>query len=70
MKAYIAKNNIPAGEAVVGYGYDESLLTDKRHPNRDDLDAVSSDHPVILLHVSIHLVAVNSMALDGAGYNA
>ena len=52
LRGAIAKYDIPAGSWIVGYGYDESLLDEQRHPTRDDLDAVSTDHPIMLLHVS------------------
>ena len=48
---------------MLGFGYDDSLLEEKRHPNRDDLDQASLDHPVMLTHVSGHLATVNSAAL-------
>lgn len=64
LRAAIVEKDIPPGQWVVGYGYDESLLEEQRHPTRDDLDAVSSEHPVMLLHVSLHLVAANSNALS------
>jgi len=59
----IDDEDIPPGTWVVGYGYDESLLAEQRHPTRDDLDAISVEHPVVLLHVSLHLVAANSKTL-------
>ena len=52
---------------VMGFGYDDSQLKDGRHPTRDDLDAVSSELPVIVVHQSSHLLAVNSAALRKAG---
>lgn len=55
---------------IVGRGYDESLLAEGRHPTREDLDAVSSDRPVFILHVSLHLMAANSRALELAGIDA
>lgn len=63
LKSHIADRNIPAGEWVFGYGYDDSLLAENRHPDRDDLDRASTDHPIALMHVSGHLAAVNSAAL-------
>ncbi len=60
---HIAGKQLKTGEWVIGYGYDDSLLAEKRHPTRDDLDAVSIDHPIILTHVSGHLMAANSLAL-------
>ncbi|MEM9623738.1 MAG: amidohydrolase family protein [Pseudomonadota bacterium] len=55
---------------VVGIGYDDSLLAERRHPNRDDLDAVSATVPIVLIHVSGHLAAANSPALALAGITA
>jgi hypothetical protein len=55
---------------IVGLGYDDSQLTERRHPNRDDLDAVSKDIPVILIHQSGHLGAANSKALELIGVTA
>ena len=60
---HIADRQIPKGEWVMGYGYDDSLLAENRHPTRDDLDKVSTDHPIVLMHVSGHLAAANSAAL-------
>ena len=67
---YILQNSIPPGDWVVGLGYDDSLIAEKRHPNRDDLDAVSTEHPILLIHVSGHLVATNSKGLARGGINA
>lgn len=60
---------IPPGEFVAGYGYDDSLLAEKRHPNRDDLDRASSEHPIVLIHVSGHLATANSLALERFGFD-
>ena len=67
---YIDENEIPEGEWVVGFGYDDSLLAEGRHPNRVDLDEVSEKHPIVLGHVSGHLATTNSMALERAGITA
>jgi hypothetical protein len=69
VRAYIQTNKIPAGTLVVATGYDDSLLTEGRHPTAADLDAISADHPVILIHVSGHLAAANTKALALVGYN-
>ena len=57
----------PKGEWVLGRGYDDTLLSEKRHPTREDLDGVSSDHPVYIVHVSGHLSVANSKALALGG---
>jgi predicted amidohydrolase YtcJ len=56
----------PAGQWIVGRGWDESLLAEGHHPNRHDLDAVSPDHPVVLQRVWNKLVC-NTAALRAAG---
>jgi predicted amidohydrolase YtcJ len=53
----------------MGLGYDDSLLSEQRHPTKDDLDAVSTEHPIYLIHVSAHLGAANSLALSLANIN-
>ena len=55
---------------IVGFGYDDSQLAEGRHPTRDDLDAVSTEQPVLVIHQSGHLGAVNSKALELAGVTA
>ncbi len=52
---------------ILGIGYDDSLLAEKRHPTREDLDAVSKDRPVYILHISGHMGVANSVALALAG---
>lgn len=70
MRSYIRDRHIAPGEWVVGMGYDDSLIEEQRHPDRDDLDAVSTDHPIALIHVSGHLTTANSLALEQAGITA
>ena len=57
----------PAGTWIVGWGYDDNKLDEKRHPNRHDLDSVGPNHPVMIVNGSGHLSAVNSLALKLAG---
>lgn len=52
---------------IIGFGYDDSQLTEKRHPTAEDLDKISTELPVILIHQSGHLAAVNNKALEVAG---
>jgi predicted amidohydrolase YtcJ len=53
----------PHGQWVQGFGYDDTLLAEKRHPTRDDLDAISTAHPIWVSHVSGHFGVANSLAL-------
>ena len=58
--------SLPAGTWILGRGWDESLLAERRHPSRHDLDPVSPHHPVLLERVWNKLVC-NSRALAIAG---
>ncbi|WP_306152081.1 amidohydrolase [Roseovarius sp. MMSF_3281] len=55
---------------IVGFGYDDAQLAENRHPTADDLDKISADIPVILLHQSTHLGVMNNKALEMVGYTA
>lgn len=55
---------------VIGFGYDNATLAERRHPTRDDLDAITTEFPVYLIHQSGHLGAANSTALEVLGITA
>lgn len=55
----------PKGQLVFGGGYDDVKLG--RHPNRADLDRVSTEHPILVMHASGHISATNSYALKLSG---
>jgi predicted amidohydrolase YtcJ len=68
LRAWLAK--LPADAPLVGNGYDDSQLAEKRHPTRQDLDAVATDRPIVVLHASGHLASANSFALAKYGITA
>jgi len=53
---------------IFGLGYDDAILG--RHPTRDDLDKVSTEIPVIAVHISGHFSAMNSAGLAKVGYTS
>lgn len=53
----------PAGVWIIGTGYDDNKLAERRHPTRQELDRVSPDHPVLLNHNSGHFCVVNTAAM-------
>jgi predicted amidohydrolase YtcJ len=57
-------------DLIIGFGYDNAQLAELRHPTRDDLDAVSREVPIVIIHQSGHLAALNSKALEVVGYGA
>ncbi len=62
---------VPKGEWIIAQGslFQDMRLRDKRYPDRQDLDRVSVDHP-ILFKTSYHMVVVNSKVLEIAGITA
>lgn len=56
-------------EWIVGYGYDDTLLLEKRHPTRHDLDTLSTTRPIMIRHISGHFAVANTVALELAGLN-
>ena len=62
-----ARGETESSEWIVGMGYDDTLLAEGRHPTREDLDRVSVERPVVARHISGHLLAANSTALERAG---
>lgn len=57
-------------QVVMGMNYDDSQLAEQRHPTRQELDAVSTDIPVVIIHQSGHIGVYNSKALSVMGISA
>ncbi len=62
LREHIAEQHLEPGEWVVATGYDTTVLPS--HPNRQLLDAVSTQHPILLLHASGRIGALNSRGLE------
>ena len=58
---------LPPGTWVLGNFLDDTKLSDKRPLNVHDLDKVSSDHPVMVVHRGGHTIFVNAKAFQLAG---
>jgi predicted amidohydrolase YtcJ len=56
-----------SGEWIIAPGWDHTLWPAKKFPNRQDLDAISIDHPIFSQRVDGHVAVVNSSALKIAG---
>ena len=72
LRDWVAANQeaVSKVKLIVGFGYDNAQLKELRHPTRDDLDAVSSEYPIFIIHQSGHLAVLNSKALEVAGISA
>ena len=57
-------------QLIIGFGYDQSQLAELRHPTREDLDEVSTDVPIIIVHQSGHFGVANSIALEQSDVDA
>src|SRR5262249_52990616 len=61
---------LAAGEWLVGRGFNEIAMPERRKPARQDLDRAAPDRPVVLTRTCGHIYAVNSVALKLAGITA
>jgi len=57
----------PPGTWVTGYYYDDTKVKDGRPLTNKDLDKVSTDHPVVVIHRGGHTSFYNSKAMAMAG---
>lgn len=67
---WLRTHDLPEHVPVVGNGFDDSQILERRFPNRHDLDSVSQTRPLIAIHVSGHFAVLNSAMLKLAGIGA
>lgn len=60
----------PAGQWIVGRGWDQNRWGDTRFPTHEKLTAAFPDNPVILTRIDGHAIFVNRKAMELAGVNA
>lgn len=65
IKDYI--NTKPKGEWIIGGAFDETALKEARHLTIQELDEISPENPLIIRHVSGHVLLANSLAYTLAG---
>ena len=72
MNAFLKENEskMEPGDWLVGFGYDNNNLPDKKHPTKEVLDRISTTIPVSITHTSGHMGVLNSKALEICGINA
>ncbi len=59
--------DLEPGQWIKGWGFDDTLIADKRHLALADLDECAPENPVSIDHISGHLMYTNSPALEMAG---
>ena len=60
----------PEGEWVQGFKFDDTKTSERRFLLRQDLDAVSTRHPIMVAHRAGHIYYLNSRALEAAGFHS
>ncbi len=58
------------GEWIIGRNWNQNLWDENREPNREDLDKIAPENPVMMARVCTHSIWVNTMALEIAGITA
>ena len=67
LKKYKEENKIERGKWIVGVGYDNNFLEEKRHPRKEELDILENDNPILITHISGHMGVFNSYGLERLG---
>lgn len=70
LETFKEERNIPDGEWIFGWGYDDGELAEKRHPTKRDIDKVLPNNPVYLQHTSGHMGVANTLALEKLNVNS
>ena len=58
---------LPKGESICGFGFDQRSFAEKLHPTAADLDRVSTEEYVQIMHTSGHCNVVNTKLLRAIG---
>ncbi|APY07817.1 amidohydrolase [Winogradskyella sp. J14-2] len=70
LKTWATPENIELTGWIYGLGFDDSQLEEQRFPTKEDLDKVSTTHPILILHISGHFCVMNSKGLEMVGITA
>lgn len=64
LQQFVKRKNIQPGESILGRGWDQNDWTIKEFPNKEKLDELFPDNPVVLRRVDGHAAIANQKALD------
>jgi len=71
LKDWYAKNGTGKTQGwILGMGFDDAVLKENRFPTKEDLDQVSKDIPVCIVHISGHFASMNSKGLELSKINS
>lgn len=57
----------PKGQWVRAWGFNELKVKEERYPTKEELDEISTDHPIVIIRTCNHYSVANSKALEVAG---
>ncbi|MCL1912290.1 MAG: amidohydrolase [Eubacteriaceae bacterium] len=66
-KKYLEAKQIPEGSWIIGVGFNDNGFDEPRMPTKDDLDLVSTAHPIIFTRICGHIGSINSYAIEVCG---
>jgi predicted amidohydrolase YtcJ len=67
LRLFAAVQKARPGEWVTGRGWDHEAMSERRLPNKEDIDDITKDNPVILTRVCGHISLLNSKAIQALG---
>jgi len=70
LKAWNTPENRALTGWIFGMGFDDSVLEEKRFPTKHDLDQVSTEFPIMIIHISGHFAVANSKGLELLNINS
>jgi predicted amidohydrolase YtcJ len=63
----LAAADATPGQWIRGWGFHWARVRERHNPTRTDLDAITSEHPIVVMDASYHGCFVNSRGLELAG---
>ena len=71
LREYFTRHPVREGQWLTGRGWNQDYFSDvRRMPDREDLDQISKDVPIVITRACGHCCVVNSKALELAGISA
>jgi predicted amidohydrolase YtcJ len=64
LRDFVASKRVPEGTWVVGRGWDQNRMADRRLPDREDLDAAFPGYPLLLVRLCAHVAVLNTKGLE------
>ena len=61
------KNSTPAGDPILGLCFNYDIVNERKLPTRQELDKLSSTHPIMVLVYDVHSAMLNTPMLEKIG---